>query len=179
MPGLGVECATGAHAQCSERAGECRCPCHAHTQALLRKGNPKPDRKGGIRRKVKMPQVPAVPVPQTFLAEAESVETELHNTCPKCRKKFRPTDQFCRDDGTKLCLGKPCPRCEAPCDEPDSYCNQCGWRLSEIPPKTIEVSAELAESLQEQLASEREDPLLRIRREAQEKGLLPRETVVS
>src|ERR1700675_4027158 len=133
MPGFGAESMSGAHAQCSERPGECRCSCHAHTQALIRKGPHKGDPKGGIRRKIKMPKVPAVP--GIIEVEAQPAETELHNSCPKCHTRAKTTDQFCRKDGTRLCLGKPCPRCEAPCEEPDVFCWGCGWKLDETVPK--------------------------------------------
>jgi hypothetical protein len=204
MPGYSSECETGMHAACAMGI-ECRCLCHQHTQALLRKGNPKPDRKGGLRRKVKMPQVPAVPQrrlpapappPMELIAPSEPQESELHNTCPKCRARAKPTDVFCRKDGTRLCMGKPCPRCEAPCEESDAFCWQCSWKLGDpMPtmPEQIEVSPELAESLREQMRSQpgsleavsasgsqpAEDPIVRLRRKAQEQGLLPRETIVS
>jgi hypothetical protein len=196
MPGFGAECMSGLHAQCSERPGECRCGCHAHTQALIRKGPNKGDPKGGIRRKIKMPKVPAVP----GIIEVEAQpESELHNTCPKCHTRAKPTDQFCRRDGTRLCLGKPCPRCETPCDEPDEFCWGCGWKLSDplpeqpsieslTPQASIDSStvrqarSPLPGEIEVVLAPEvpaAEDPIVRLRRQAREAGLLPRETQVS
>ena len=188
MPGFGAECMSGAHAQCSERPGECRCSCHAHTQALIRKGPNKGDPKGGIRRKIKMPKVPAVP--GIIEVEAQPAETELHNSCPKCHTRAKPTDQFCRKDGTRLCLGKPCPRCEAPCEEPDAHCWQCGWRLADPLPEqpTMELLTPQSQPSRETQSGEievsssptttAEDPIVRLRRTAREQGLL-RETQVS
>ena len=198
MPGFGAECMSGAHAQCSERPGECRCTCHSHTQALIRKGPNKGDPKGGIRRKIKMPVIAAVP----GIIEAEQpAESELHNSCPKCHARAKPTDQFCRKDGTRLCLGKPCPRCEAPCEEPDVFCWGCGWKLDEAVPKEAMTARPTLTSLPAPGAPSREvslppepgeievvstaetppaeDPIVRLRRTAREQGLLPRETQVS
>jgi hypothetical protein len=198
MPGFGAECMSGAHAQCSEAPGQCRCTCHAHTQALIRKGPNKGDPKGGIRRKIKMPVIAAVP----SIIEAEApAESELHNTCPKCHARAKPTDQFCRKDGTRLCLGKPCPRCEAPCEEPDAFCWNCAWKLDEPVPKEqmqvpsvqTQLPPSSAPSREVSLPPEpgeievvstaepppAEDPIVRLRRTAREAGLLPRETQVS
>ena len=198
VPGFGAECMSGAHAQCSERPGECRCTCHSHTQALIRKGPNKGDSKGGIRRKIKMPVVPAVP---GIIEAAEQPESELHNTCPQCHTRAKPTDQFCRKDGTRLCIGKPCPRCEAPCDEPDVHCWGCGWKLDQPVPKEQIPARSTLTSLPPSSAPSREvslppepgeievvstaetppaeDPIVRLRQIAHEQGLLPRETQVS
>lgn len=199
MPGFSAECVRGIHNACMEPAGSCRCSCHPSTQALIRKGPNKGDPKGGIRRKIKMPVVPAVP--SIIEVEAQPEESELHNTCPKCHTRAKPTDQFCRRDGAKLCLGKPCERCGAPCDEPDAFCNQCGWKLGEAVPKEQMQPRPILTSLPPASAPTREvslppepgeievvstaetppaeDPIVRLRRIAHEQGLLPRETQVS
>src|SRR5271156_1701851 len=99
MPGFSEACESSCHAQCAEPPGQCRCICHNHTKELMRRGPAKPSGKGGVRRKIKMPNVPAVPQqPMHLIAEREpeAEETELHNSCPKCRTRWTPTDVFCR-----------------------------------------------------------------------------------
>ena len=146
---------------------QCRCRCHPWTAELYRKqANPNPaERRGGYKRKGKardaaivIPQPAAKPARPTRAPRAalppkppapdffnqdpvddEPAETDLHNTCPKCLTRAKATDQFCRKDGTKLCLGKPCPRCEAPANEPDEFCWQCGWKLADPMPQSTAV----------------------------------------
>ncbi len=129
VPGFTPECMSGAHSQCAMR--DCRCQCHPWTQALMAQGPAKPDGRGGVRRKLKNKISETVQnLPQ--LPEPEPVPLmELHNTCPKCGAVSKPTDQFCRKDGTRLVMGRPCERCEAPCEETDAFCWQCGWKLGD------------------------------------------------
>ena len=130
MPGISYECESGAHEQCAMGL-ECRCPHHQHTQELLRKGGPKLDPRGGVKRNVRRK---AVDIPSLLPDLVEAPPTELHNTCPKCKERAKITDQFCRKDGTRLCMGKPCERCAAPCEEEDFHCWQCGWKLGDPMP---------------------------------------------
>jgi hypothetical protein len=244
VPGFSAECDMGQHPGCAMPPGQCRCICHPWTQELMRKKPNPPENLGGLKRKgkaaivakpVRQPRAALPPKqPQIILHEApqqedEPDETVLHNTCPKCMTRAKATDQFCRKDGTRLCLGKPCPRCEAPANEPDEFCWQCGWKLAdpyisvqEIPlrgmpmpsvasdkartpdplpqpgaptadlslppgaeailserhqPGTVQVSQAEAALPSEPPAGE--DPILRLRRTARERGLLPPEIVVS
>jgi hypothetical protein len=164
MPGISQECSSGAHAAC-QMGTECRCTvCHPWTQALIKKGSPKPDPRGGIRRK-RLASIPGeVPI------DAVPVESplEVFNTCPKCGAKAKPTDIFCRADGEKLLLGKQCLSCGAPGNPEDQHCWQCGLKHGTKPP----VPAPLPEEIQT------EDSVTRLQREAKELGLL-KETVVS
>lgn len=191
MPGFGAECMSGAHAQCSERFGECRCPCHTHTQELMRKGTAKSDKRGGFKRRGKTSDAALViPIP---MQQAEQPEIEIHNTCPKCHTRAKTTDQFCRKDGTRLCLGKPCVRCESPCDEQDEFCWQCGWKLADPlpmqettlpPPPSLPSNGQQSnaprpsqnpgdiEVVSAAEAPTAEDPYVRLKRIAQEQGLL-------
>jgi hypothetical protein len=195
-----------------ERPGECRCICHKHTQELMKAGPAKPSGKGGVRRNLKKniaAKVEAVRalLPDTPVVDVEPEDSlELKNSCPKCKAVFKPTDKFCRKDGTPLCLGKPCERCSAPCEEPDMHCWACGWKLGEtVPPPpqpsplprpglsltpTVDLPPGAAEIMNGQpgsvevLAAESspppaEDPFARLRRQAQEQGLLPKETLVA
>jgi hypothetical protein len=186
----------GAHASCA-LGFECRCPCHAHTQALVKKGAPKPDARGGVRRKqLKQNIAEAIEALPPGVPAAEEVPVEVYNSCPKCKTRAKPTDQFCRKDGTRLCIGKPCPRCEAPCEEEDAHCWQCGWKLSDQPPVQETVIAspahpELAARIERSQAAlvkqsspgtievvsadeaaPAEDPITRLRRLARDRGLL-------
>jgi hypothetical protein len=189
MPGISQECEVGHHAACAIGL-ECRCGCHQHTQQLIRKGPAKADPKGGIRRnvraKVKEALAKLPPAPPVLSSQDEA--TEVYNTCPKCKIRAKATDQFCRKDGTKLCLGRPCNRCEAPCEEADDFCWACGWNLGDTFQEPTDVSP--AESLSPNgtpplstsLSTEeapKEDPIVRLQRIAREQGLLPKETVVS
>lgn len=193
MPGYSSECESGAHGQCAERPGECRCICHAHTQALIKKGPAKASGRGGIRRKGGARDAEIViPKPGMQFVPEPEVPVEIHNTCPKCGTRAKATDSFCRKDGTKLCLGKPCVRCEAPCEEADVHCWQCGWKLSDqppppdlspsltLPPSNGQEPGSIAvESSPSNPAATTEDPIVRLQRIAREQGLLPRETTVS
>ena len=142
---------------------DCRCDCHPWTQALKRAGPAKPDPKGGVRRRLKQQISERV---QTLLPQQQvDAPLEVHNTCPKCGAQQRPTDNFCRVDGTRLALGKQCLSCGAPGEPDDAHCWNCGLKHGTKPPEPV------AEQPQE-------DPLVRIRRIAQEAGLL-KETTVS
>lgn len=196
MPGISQECEFGAHATCALGI-QCRCMCHAHTQQLIREGPKKPTGKGGLKRNVRKAvaeaakQLPPGIMAQPAVAEEFSAPAELYNTCPKCHTRAKATDQFCRKDGTRLCLGKPCVRCEAPCEEEDAFCWQCGWNLAEAMPAretTIETQPQepaLAlppvnghETESAPSSQPAEDAIVRLRRIAQERGLYPRETTI-
>ena len=171
----------------------------------MRAGPAKPSGRGGIKRKLKQnisAAVAALPQPPGLIEAPEPEDSlELKNTCPKCKTVFKPTDKFCRKDGTPLCLGKPCERCSAPCEEPDMHCWACGWKLGEaVPPPpqpsplprpglslapTVDLPPGAEELLQpgrvEVLAADPppiEDPILRLRRIATERGFL-KETTIS
>ena len=156
MPGISAECQSGAHEQCS-MGFECRCPHHLHTQQLLKKPRPKSDPRGGIRRKL----------PKEITSQIEGYAEpvlEVQNTCPKCGAKARATDVFCRLDGTRLAVGKQCLACGSPCDPDDKFCWQCGLECGKKPPEP-------------EIESPKEDPVMRLLREAKESGLM-KETVI-
>lgn len=210
MPGFSEACQGGVHQQCMERPGECRCICHQHTQALMKAGPAKPSGKGGVRRNLKqnitakVAAVAAQPNPGRIEIE-ESESLEVKNTCPKCKTVAKPTDVYCRKDGTKLCLGKPCERCSAPCEEQDAHCWACAWKLGETPPPrelaplptpglSLAPTVSLppgAMSSEERLLPQHveiqsaestppaEDPFARLQRLAREQGLLQKETVAA
>lgn len=206
MPGFSTECQGGIHNACMEAAGSCRCSCHPWTQALLRAGPAKPSGKGGIRRNLKKNITAAVAALPQIDAPIIEDSLEVKNTCPKCKAVYKETDAFCRKDGTKLCVGKPCNRCAAPCEESDEYCFACGWKLSETPPPppapeplpmpglsltpTINLPPGALTTEERILpqgghvevmpleSNPPEDPFLRLKRQAREQGLLPKETVV-
>lgn len=162
MPGFSTECQMGAHPSCA-MGQDCRCDCHAWTQALKRKGPAKPDPRGGVRRKLKKNIADTIAgFPQEF---TEDAPLEVHNTCPTCGTHARPTDTFCRKDGARLAMGKQCLGCGAAEEPDDVHCWNCGLKAGTKPP---EPAAEAPQ----------EDPLTRIRRQAQELGLL-KETTVS
>jgi hypothetical protein len=180
MPGISQECEFGAHVQCG-MGQECRCRCHPWTQQLLREGPKKPDAKGGVRRRnVKQKVSEAI---AEFPPEFHEQPEELHNTCPQCKSTYRSTDQFCRKDGTKLCLGKPCERCASPCEEADSFCWACGWKIGEKLP-VLETTIESRSSngnreqeLRNFLAAQdktlpADERIAALRAKAQELGLL-------
>lgn len=160
MPGYSTECGLGAHQSCAMGL-ECRCACHSHTQALIKKGAPKPDPRGGVRRRLKQQITDRV---ETLMPE-QAPTLEVHNTCPKCGEHARPTDTFCRKDGARLAMGKQCLGCGAPGDPDDKFCWNCSLAHGTKPPEP-------------QPEAPTEDPLARIRREAMELGLL-KETVVT
>ena len=141
---------------------ECRCDCHPWTKALKKVGPGKPDPRGGVRRRLKQQISDRVGV---LLPSPTENPLEVHNTCPKCGAQQKPTDTFCRADGTRLGLGKQCLGCGAPGDPDDKFCWNCALEHGSKPPEP-------------QAESPAEDPLIRIRRQAVEKGLL-KETVVS
>ncbi len=209
MPGFSEACQGGVHQQCMEQPGVCRCICHAHTQELMKAGPAKPSGKGGVRRNLKQNITAKVAdvralLPPSPIPKVEDVEiVKLRNTCPKCKSSFRPTDQFCRWDGTKLCLGRPCARCASACEEQDVHCWACGWKLSETPPTapltplptpglSLEPTVSLppgAMSSEERILPRdveiqsaestppAEDPFARLQRLAREQGLSRSETV--
>lgn len=197
MPGFSSECVSGVHAACT-MGTECRCSCHQHTQALIKKGPGKPDPKGGIRRKRltakitemvgSLPQVTAVPeVPEESIA------------CGTCGNQCRLADNFCRKCGLRL-RGKECERCGMGGESSDVFCAQCGWKFGEkletLPPTQssspatealkADLRARLAKS-QAALTPEspngqatapfqtdipEEDTIVRLKRRAIEQGLL-------
>jgi hypothetical protein len=151
--------------------------------------------------------VAALPQPAGLIEAPEPEDSlEVKNSCPKCKTVHKATDVYCRKDGTKLCVGKPCERCGVPCEEADAFCWGCGWKLGEtVPPPpqpsplprpglsltpTVDLPPGAEEIMNGQpgsvevLAAESspppaEDPILRLRRLAQEQGYLPKETVVA
>jgi hypothetical protein len=208
MPGISPECDSGHHQACAERPMECRCPCHMHTQELLRKQvvekqrGPKAVPRGRARR---IPEVARPPID----VKAEAHE-ELQNTCETCGLKHPSTKHFCTQCGSKLCLGQYCQRCEAPCDALDKFCGECGWNLKSpisapeptvttvrsnpMPDMTARLSLPPVEGdptngkpaplppgivvgfdvpVEPKEQTEPEDPLLRLVREAEAKGLKP------
>jgi len=102
----------------------------------MRKGPAKSDPRGGVRRNVRRK------VAELAAQVEETPPTELYNTCPKCKERAKPTDQFCRKDGTRLTLGRACERCASPCEEGDNHCWQCGWKLGDpLPVVETEIAA--------------------------------------
>ena len=202
MPGISQECESGLHEACT-MGFQCRCFHHTHTQELMKAGPAKPSGKGGIRRNLKKTisaAVAGLPQPPGLIEETEDL-SEVKNACPKCKTEGKPTDIYCRKDGTKLCKGVPCEQCTAACEEKDVHCWNCGWKLGEAVPRTPEPSPlptpglrlDLTPSLPpgaeellqpgrvEVLAAEpppAEDPIRRLRRMATEQGLL-KETTIS
>ena len=189
-----------------EPAGSCRCACHPTTQALLKAGPKKPDGRGGVRRTLKQnitAAVAAFPQPPGLLVAPDPEESlELRNTCPKCKTVAKHSDVFCRIDGTKLCIGKPCERCSGPCEETDKFCWSCGWHLGDavperpapsplpptglkldltpsLPPGAEELTKHESVQIESSAPAPTEDPILRLRRQLKEQGLLPKETVVA
>jgi hypothetical protein len=148
----------GQHPGCAMGGGQCRCLCHPWTQELMRKQHKPPARTaGGMKRKAKPIVLVAEPP-----VEDEPPESEVHNTCPKCLLRAKATDQFCRKDGTKLCLGKPCPRCAAPANEPDAFCWQCGWKLADpyqAPPPDIPMTGRPMPQIANSASNRPPDPL--------------------
>lgn len=133
----------------------------------MRKPKPKGDPKGGVRRNLKNKITETV---QNLPAIDSVPETELHNTCPTCGAVAKPTDTFCRKDGSRLLMGKQCLGCGAPAEPDDAHCWQCGLKCGEKPP---EPALELP--VVEMSEKERLDAL---RQKARELGLL-KETVVA
>lgn len=144
MPGYSEACVSGAHPACIDTG--CRCLCHISAQQLVEKKKQETLRHSAGTRE-------AVPT------------TELSNKCPKCGQGAKATDNFCRNDGTRLMLGKQCAKCGAPGDEPDMFCWQCSWKHGEPLPTDEPEPAPT------------EDPVVRARRIAKEQGLL-KETAV-
>lgn len=166
MPGFSSECCSNAHQACT--TPDCRCQCHPATQALMRQPKKHGDTRGGVRRNLKkqiseavgaLPAIDMIP------------ETELHNICPQCGFVAKPTDTFCRKDGTRLLMGKQCLQCGAPSEPDDVHCWQCGLKIGEKPPAPPVDESPAPEM------SER-DRLLALREKAKELGLL-KETVVA
>lgn len=147
MPGFSSECGMGQHQACT-LGFECRCSCHTHTQALLRKAPPAPV---GWRAEESGSGAAASPLPEVFAS------------CPVCGARQKPTDNFCRVDGTRLLVGKQCLECGAPGEPGDKHCWQCGIEHGKVHLKVEEPQ---------------EDPLVRAKKKAIEAGLL-KETVVS
>jgi len=154
MPGISVECETGQHAACAMGL-ECRCPHHAHTQELMRKGPNKGDSRGGIRRKLKGKITDAVQA----LPEVEAVP-ELKSLCPGCKAEQRGTDVFCRSCGARLQVGKQCFGCGAPQEPTDNYCWQCSLKCGEKPPEPAP-----------QEEAPNEDRLIALAKKAREQGI--------
>jgi hypothetical protein len=142
MPGFSEQCVGNAHKGCTDR--QCRCECHTWTQNLIADNS----RKNA-----------------TQASAITTALTAVENKCPKCGSNARPTDTFCRRDGSRLVLGKQCVRCEAPQNSDDQFCFQCGWKCGE---PMLEKPAE---------EEAQEDPLVRARRMAVDAGLL-KETLV-
>ena len=154
---------------------ECRCGCHAHTQQLLKKKTPKADPRGGVRRRLTKAEKDQMNQEarqlQTGPIEIES--NEVHNTCPKCGAHAKPTDSFCRRDGTRLMVGKSCLGCQAPLDGDDLFCWACGLKAGAKPPESASpIPVEL-----NQPENPRVDRLELLRAKARELGLI-KETVV-
>ena len=127
MPGISMECGTNQHAACVDP--ECRCAHHATTQQLIAKA------------KAPQPQAGAVHV------EVQSGSS----ICPKCNQAQRPSDTFCRADGTKLIQAKKCLDCESYGDPSDIFCYCCGIEHGKSR-RTIEPEPEPPEPLVDRIA---------------------------
>jgi hypothetical protein len=140
--------------------------------------------KGGVQRNVRKKVAEAaalLPAP----AEAPALPAEVYNTCPKCKTRAASTDQFCRKDGTKLCLGRPCERCDSPCEESDAFCWGCGWKLGDPLPIVDTEIMPMSSSDPSNSATVSEAPtlttadiILKLRAKMAEKGLL-KETIIT
>jgi hypothetical protein len=121
MPGFSESCVTNQHAACADP--ECRCRCHVKTQKLI-----------------------AQAAAQT---QPGSVQVEIQtgsSICPKCNQPQRPTDTFCRRDGTKLIQAKKCLDCESYGDPTDVYCFCCGIEHGKTRRIPVEAAAEVEPS---------------------------------
>jgi len=103
--GASLECSQQQHHLC-QQAG-CRCGCHLPAKDIIQRT-----------------ERPEMPVPD------RDVTVEAVMVCPKCHKSGRPTDKFCRHDGTKLMVGGRCPTCLAETLPEDVFCGLCGGTLS-------------------------------------------------
>lgn len=177
MPGYSTECVSGAHQACTT-GSECRCQCHQHTQQLIAKGPGKPDPKGGIRRK-RLKNVVTLPTGENVAVEEAPVKCS-------CGVTARAGDNYCRKCGTRL-QGKECDRCGMGGESADIFCAACGWRYGDkipeqvsVPVDTTALKAELRTKLKAagvtvpsiETEIPEEDPVVRLRREAVERGLL-------
>lgn len=203
MPGFSEACSSGKHAACVEAVGVCRCSCHPYTQELLRKdviGKPYgPKSKRGKNRQSALAPVQALPEPageelqntcetcgkkhpstKHFCTDC-GAKLALGTLCQRCEGVCDALDKFCGECGWRLAEPippeaqelaparvNPMPDIPSRLEIPPVDGDPTNGKPAPLPPG-IAVRAEV---LIEETPVE--DPLLRLKRQAQEQGLLPR-----